>query len=277
MRTAAKAVAVIVLIWGTMLIWFAAYDASQLSRPDQLSRFEQVQEDVEACTGAIRTGALDEGSLDACMEQRRESRAGDFDHALMIYYLLPLGLVWLLCLFAQAREISPLSILAAGLLPCAAALLVGLVVPLIAEILPALKPGPFGEFTIGVFLFVAMVLGIALIPVLLCFVLPVAALSTLGAAILWLLVVPRRADLFLRHYFGLGSGWWRKRFGVWPAQIAGTLATASIAVPAALAFWWLCDRLDGYGSSDITLLVRGAVTALGIGLLLKAHSPTLRA
>lgn len=265
-RRVLKGIGVIFLLWLAMHLWFALSPLFLPDPPADMPGPPTVQEQLRGLAEARQAGGPE--AEEAYREQLERSRP--FDNSMVIYYMFPLLLVWLLCAVGRARQISPISIVGAlTLLWLAAYLAIQVLTQVVILVAP--HAGTIGHYFLEGLshlsdksLWKLALVGIGIVVVLI-FRAPVFIVSLL-------LYVPRRFDRALVDLLNDEDGWLAQRHGASAAQAGHVAAILLLAGIAGWILWRACDGLDGGGIPDtFALFARGGVVAFGAFLLVRTH------
>ena len=255
-----KGLRTVVLVWVGLLAFAVVLGLTGLREAPGPTEFSELRQRLE-----MRVSAT-------AIQPEAESEASEpvrFDNFLVSVYLVPIFLMRWICGLGAYRRISPASILTGLLILAAVSLAVGH--PL------AQSPPAFGlaDPLPGMAIYAAVFAALLAIPLLI-----VAAVSLymrrLEMAIGWVLAIPHALDRWLRHVFDPHSSPLAARIGQRASVLSNGLLLSVLAMPSALAIWWICDWLDGRGISLFALVVRTAVVALCLWMLARGHLRSYR-
>ncbi len=256
-----KAIGFIFLIWLAMHIWNIFSPMFLPGTPPPPRTSASLQQQLIDRSAAEREGPE---ALEAYLEQLDRSRP--FDNSLVIYYVLPLFLVWLICAMGQARQLSPLAFTTAilALWLC----LMGLV-----QVIMLIAPyaGSIGAFGLDILTYLSdahlwRVIG------LLIGIVVVVAWRTPRFVSSWVFALPRLVDDFMREVLNDEDGWVAQEHGEEVARWAHLGFIVLTGGLAAWVLWQACDSVDGPGIPDtFGFVARLAAVGLGATLMIRTH------
>lgn len=227
MRIVFKGIGIIFLLWLGMHIWYA-FSPSFLPGP-AVAPGTWVSLDQEL-VGVFKGGPEEERAY-----REQLDRARPFDNSLVINYVMPLFLVWLLCAIGKARRLSPIVIF------CALTVL-WLTAFLVVRAMDLILFEMIGSYLILLFIFP------------------------------FLFFVPRQLDRALAKLLNEEDGWLARRHGPDAARAGHGALVFLVTGIFIWVLWRTCDGLDGGGIPDtFALVVRSAAVAYGVFLLIRSH------
>lgn len=256
-----KSIGFIFLIWLAMNLWNIFSPMFLPGSPSEPRNWVSVEQQLKDQSAAEREGPE---ALEAYLEQLDRSRR--FDNSLVIYYVLPLFLVWLICAMGRARQLSPLAF-------TTAILVLWLCLMGVVQVLVVIAPylGTIGVYGLKILPYLSDAALWRLIGLLICLVV-VIAWRTPRFVSTWVFALPRLVDDFMREVLNDEDGWVAQEHG---EDVARWAHLAFIFLTGGLAAWILwqaCDSVDGSGIPDtFGLVARLAAVGLGATLLIRTH------
>ena len=229
--------------------------------PPEPRTWASVEQQLRDQSAAEREGPE---ALEAYLEQLDRSRP--FDNSLVIYYILPLFLVWLICAMGRARRISPLAFTTAILVLWLCFVGVGQAIALIAP-----YAGNIGAVGLDILTYLSDAQLWRVIGLLIGIVVVIAWRAPRFVSS-WVFALPRKIDEFMREVLNDEDGWVAQEHGEDAARWAHLGFIVVTGGLAAWILWQACDSVDGSGIPDtFGFVARLAAVGLGATLLIRTH------